>query len=77
MKVSFAVLVRIAIFLGTCSVVLSQTATTTLRGIVADPSGAFVPGATITLKDVASDLQSVRTTDSKGGYVFSQIEPGK
>jgi type 1 fimbria pilin len=77
MKVSFAKLLRIVIFLCTSSAVLAQTATTTLRGTIADPSGAFVPGATINLKDVASDLHSVRTTDSKGEYVFSPIEPGK
>jgi Carboxypeptidase regulatory-like domain len=77
MKVSFANLLRIVIFLCTSSTVLAQTATTTLRGTVADPSGAFIPGATITLKYVASDLLSVKTTDSKGEYVFSPIEPGK
>ena len=32
----------------------SQTATTSLRGIIKDPSGALVPGAKITLSNSAN-----------------------
>ena len=77
MKVSSKLLVAVVIFLCACSPVFAQTATTALRGTAADPSGAVVPGAAITLSDVASGLRTVRTTDSKGEYVFSPIEPGK
>ncbi len=43
---------------------LAQNATTSLRGVVRDPSGAVVPGATITL--TSKTYGQVLTTQSKG-----------
>jgi Carboxypeptidase regulatory-like domain/TonB dependent receptor len=55
---------------------LAQTATTALRGNVADPSGSLIRGATITLVEEGSGTQAVKTTDASGEYVFSPLEPG-
>jgi len=46
-----------------------------LKGIVTDPSGAFVPGATVTI--AGPDAQQHRAqTDSRGAYLFQAVSPG-
>ena len=55
----------------------AQTATTSLRGVVKDPSGALVPGATITMVNKANDSRLSATTNSTGFYLFSQISPAR
>ena len=37
--------------LSTATLAFGQIATTSLRGVIKDPTGALVPGATITLTD--------------------------
>ena len=55
----------------------AQTATTSLRGLIKDPSGALVPGATVTLVDKANGKSLVVSTSNAGFYVFPQIEPAR
>jgi hypothetical protein len=55
----------------------AQTATTSLRGVVKDPSGALVPGATVTLLNKANDSKLSAETNSVGFYVFSQLSPAR
>ncbi len=53
----------------------AQNATTSLRGVIKDPTGAVVPGATISLFDSA-DGQTIKTTSkSSGDYQLQQIPP--
>jgi hypothetical protein len=52
-----------------------QTASTSLRGVVRDPSGALVPGAKITLMDKANDKEVSAIANSSGFYAFPQIPP--
>ena len=47
-----------------------------VSGTVTDPSGAVVPGATVTLMSVARGTTFQATTGSGGGYNFSLLEPG-
>jgi len=54
-----------------------QIATTSLRGVVKDPSGALVPGATVTLTDNATGKSFSSTANSSGSYEFPQIFPSK
>ncbi len=55
----------------------SQSATTSVRGVVKDPSSALVPGATITLVDKANGKMLSARTNNAGSYAFLQIEPAK
>ncbi|HEX6804412.1 MAG TPA: TonB-dependent receptor [Terriglobales bacterium] len=68
----FAVLVVFA-----ASLSLAQTGTSTIRGTITDPNGRVVPGATVTLTNIATN--AVRTTKSTdtGAYVFDLITPAK
>jgi Carboxypeptidase regulatory-like domain/TonB dependent receptor len=63
--------------LSTASLAFGQTAFTSLRGTIKDPSGALVPGAkvTITASDTGSSFTA--TTNSAGMYEFAQIPPAK
>jgi hypothetical protein len=53
----------------------SQTATTSLRGVIKDPSGALVPGASVTLVDKATDSTYHAVTNAAGFYVFPVVAP--
>jgi len=45
-------------------------------GTVTDPSGAVVGYATVTLRSGTKGNTQVQTTDSRGAYRFSLLEPG-
>jgi hypothetical protein len=47
-----------------------------VQGIVSDASDAVVAGAVVRLRNVATDVQVVRQTDSYGRYLFDLVEPG-
>ncbi|MGA7524046.1 MAG: carboxypeptidase regulatory-like domain-containing protein [Acidobacteriaceae bacterium] len=47
----------------------------TLRGTVADPTGAVIPGATVTLTDKDTNRSQTSTTDASGIYTFNSLAP--
>ena len=63
--------------LATVTLAFGQTATTSLRGVIKDPSGALVPGATVTLTDTATGNSTSTTANGAGYYIFPQIPPAK
>ncbi len=67
------------VLLCTLSVTLAfgQTATTSLRGSIKDPTGALVPGATIVLVNNANGASFTATANGAGLYAFPQIPPAK
>ncbi len=69
----------LALFLSLCTAAsFAQMATTSLRGVVKDPTGAVVPGATITLEQRCDTGQTLKTTSkSSGEYQLLQIPPAK
>jgi len=60
-----------------CSFAFGQSATTSLRGTVKDPSGALVPNATVTLLDKSIDKTLTAVTNNEGSYDFPQIAPAR
>jgi hypothetical protein len=54
---------------------IAQIATTSLRGVVKDPSGAVVPGAKITLTNGATGQVLSATSNAAGEYSFTQLPP--
>ena len=55
----------------------AQTASTgTVLGLVTDPTGAVVPGATVELEDAATKAVRSVTTNAAGRYVFVALSPG-
>lgn len=51
-------------------------ATTSLRGVVTDPSGAAIPNATVHLVNSDTNTERTTTTDQQGSYVFAEVVPG-
>src|SRR5688572_1211187 len=56
--------------------VFAQFDTSTVLGTVKDSSGAVVPGATITLKNVQTGISSTAVTDAEGSYQFLTVRVG-
>ena len=54
---------------------LAQNATTSLRGVVRDPSGAVVPNATIELNNAAAGQKLNASSKASGDYQLQQIPP--
>jgi hypothetical protein len=48
-----------------------------LQGTITDPSGATVPGATVTLKSEETNVAHTVTTNSSGVYAISALAPGR
>lgn len=54
----------------------AQTGTSTVRGIVADPQGLAVAGATVTLKNSSTGYNRNQVTADTGRFSFELIAPG-
>jgi len=54
----------------------TPAATATLRGNIADPTGAMIPGATITIVSSAGKAVAKATADATGHYVVNGLVPG-
>ena len=58
-----------------CSLSWAQSATSSLRGTVVDPSGSVVAGASVTITDPGRGFSRSEKTDSNGAYGFLQLPP--
>ncbi len=54
----------------------AQVTTATLSGVVTDQSSATVPGATVTARNVETDVVRMAVTDTQGRYRLPGLEPG-
>ncbi|QOY88402.1 carboxypeptidase-like regulatory domain-containing protein [Paludibaculum fermentans] len=67
---------RFALLLLTSTLLRAQSGSTgALEGTVLDAAGAPVPNASITIHNPATDQSLTATTDEKGGFRFSLLEP--
>jgi Carboxypeptidase regulatory-like domain len=48
-----------------------------ISGIISDPSGAFVAGATVTLNNVSNGIKETTTTNNQGQYSFPVVPVGE
>ncbi len=67
--------IRTAALLVLCSACVYAQTTSSLTGVVTDPSGAMVPGVEVTLTNAETNAQRSATTDSQGRYSFAQAQP--
>src|SRR5712692_8362211 len=59
-----------------CISVLGQAGTSTIRGIVKDPQGNVVAGATVTLTNTGTTTSRTTTTSDLGAYAFEFVTVG-
>jgi hypothetical protein len=55
----------------------TQITTGVIQGTVADEAGAVIPGASVEVKNVDTNLTKTLTTDSDGRFVFLQLPSGR
>src|SRR6266699_6217031 len=48
-----------------------------ITGKVTDPNGAVVPGATVTVRNIETNVEATATTNDEGSYDFPVLNPGK
>ena len=74
MKTSFvAAALLLCVF---CAFAFSQTTNATLGGTVSDPSGALIPGVTITATNNGTGIVTTVLTNEAGTYQFASLQPG-
>ena len=47
-----------------------------IRGKITDPQGALVPNASVTITNVGTNKEETASSDTDGGYRFSNLQPG-
>ncbi|HUB34169.1 MAG TPA: carboxypeptidase-like regulatory domain-containing protein [Bryobacteraceae bacterium] len=62
--------------LGILAGIVSAQTFGSIQGVVQDPSGAFVPNATVTVTNTATSVARTTTTNANGLYVFPDLVPG-
>ena len=60
----------------TSTMVQAQATSASIHGIVADPTGALLAGATVTVTNGSTGISSVRKTDRDGYYMFPDLHIG-
>jgi hypothetical protein len=63
--------------LSVASIAFSQSANTSLRGVITDSSSALVQGASITLSNTATGSSYKAVTDAAGYYIFPIVPPAR
>ena len=76
MKSNFRTLFLIIFPLLLPAAIAAQTHRASMRGIILDPKGAGVPGATVRLRNTSTDETRETTSGSTGEYTISSLAPG-
>ncbi|HTT21876.1 MAG TPA: carboxypeptidase-like regulatory domain-containing protein [Candidatus Sulfotelmatobacter sp.] len=74
-SLSFPRMLWFLAFISASSLLANAQFRASLRGTVTDPTGAAVPGTTVTLTNAATNQKMVTTTDANGIYQFSALQP--
>ena len=54
----------------------AQSGGTTVRGVIKDPQGNLVSGATVTITDPSRNFTRTQQTNQDGAYIFTAVPPG-
>jgi hypothetical protein len=55
----------------------AQVSTASVNGVIRDPSGAAIPGATIVLHSIETSVEHTSVSNNAGAYVLLNITPGR
>jgi hypothetical protein len=70
--IAFGIVITASMF----STILAQSFKATVVGKVTDPSGAAIPGATVTITQNGTNFTQTTTTNDGGSYSIPQLQPG-
>src|SRR5258708_34354138 len=56
---------------------LAQTDTARLSGVLSDPAGKSIPGATVTISNLATGVQRITMSNGDGIYTLPSVTPGR
>src|SRR5580658_1239575 len=70
------VLVLVFSLMGISSLQAQTSTTGNIAGIVTDPTGAVVPGASVTLRNLDTGNSTSKTSNAEGSYNFALLAPG-
>src|ERR1044072_6773792 len=73
---TFGLLLVLAFAAGTATA-QTQITTGVIQGMVEDEQGATVPGVSVEVKNVETNLTRTLTTDESGRFVFLPLPPGR
>src|SRR5580704_10878190 len=68
---------RLTLILSFCALPTYAQYRASIQGVVTDPDGASVSGATVTLKNLGTNQTLTATTDANGIYNFNALPPNK
>ncbi|HEX3253703.1 MAG TPA: carboxypeptidase-like regulatory domain-containing protein [Pyrinomonadaceae bacterium] len=54
----------------------AQSGGTTVRGVIKDPQGNLISGATVTITDPSKNFTRTQQTNQDGAYTFTAVPPG-
>lgn len=60
-----------------CIPSFAQLSTASVNGVIRDPKGAVIPGATVVLHNVDTNVDHESTSNGAGAYAILNITPGK
>ncbi len=75
-KLVVTVTVAILMALGFASKSQGQASTSSITGVVTDPTGAVIPGANVELSNPATGLTYRAVTNQEGSYTITEVVPG-
>ena len=76
-RISHGLFALVAVFLLNIPGALAQVDRATLTGVVRDSGGGVVPGATVTVTNLGTNLESHQQTSETGAYQIVNLIPGK
>jgi hypothetical protein len=69
-------LLRGILIIASTSLLAQVETSTSIRGLITDPTGAAVPGARVQIRNVATGEERSAASDSSGAYSFPSVVPG-
>jgi hypothetical protein len=76
LKATFLAMSGFLLLFAMSSPVVAQHIRGALEGTIKDPNGAFVQGATVTLRSSSTGREVTATTNDEGRFNFQNVEPG-
>ncbi|MCA1593679.1 MAG: TonB-dependent receptor [Acidobacteria bacterium] len=75
-QLAFSILLAASLLIALGATTFAQTSRGTVSGVVNDPNGAVISGATVTLTNTQTSLARSTTTNGEGAYRFDAVELG-